>query len=105
MNFNFILLIHVAIAIFIIGLVLVQHGKGADAGATFGGGGASGTIFGSQGHSSFLTKATTLMAILLACTSLVLTLMLRGNNVADKVRTLEQQESRTIPVDSENEEK
>jgi preprotein translocase subunit SecG len=88
LSLDFILLIHVV--------------KGAEAGSAFGSG-ASGTIFGSQGHSSFLTKSTTFMAILLACTSLLLTLMLRGNNVADKVRTLEQQEeSRTIPVDSED---
>ena len=102
MSFDFILLIHVVIAVFIIGLVLIQHGKGADAGAAFGSG-ASGTIFGSQGHGSFLTKATTFMAILLACTSLFLTLMLRGNTVADKVQSLEQQESRSIPVDSQRE--
>jgi preprotein translocase subunit SecG len=102
MSFDFILLVHVIIAVAIIGLVLIQHGKGAEAGAAFGGvGGASGTIFGSQGHGSFLTKATTLMAILLACTSLSLTLMLRGNNVASKVQVLEQQETRTIPVEIE----
>lgn len=101
MSLDFILLIHVVIAVIIIGLVLIQHGKGAEAGAAFGSG-ASGTIFGSQGHGSFLTKSTTFMAILLAGTSLTLTLMLRGNNVVEKVQTLEQQESRTIPVDSEN---
>ncbi|MFT6405448.1 MAG: preprotein translocase subunit SecG, partial [Marinomonas primoryensis] len=48
-----ILVLHVLAAVAIIALVLLQQGKGADAGASFGGGGASQTVFGSQGGSSF----------------------------------------------------
>ncbi|MBL1432581.1 MAG: preprotein translocase subunit SecG, partial [Gammaproteobacteria bacterium] len=55
------LLIHVVIAVALVGLVLLQHGKGADAGAAFGSG-ASQTVFGSQGSGSFLTRATGILA-------------------------------------------
>ncbi|MBX2825775.1 MAG: preprotein translocase subunit SecG [Gammaproteobacteria bacterium] len=68
---SLILIIHVALAIGVIGLVLIQHGKGADAGAAFGSG-ASSTVFGSRGSASFLTKMTTLLATLFFVTSLVL---------------------------------
>jgi len=55
------LVIHVLICASLIGLVLIQHGKGADAGATFGSG-ASQTVFGSQGSTPFLVKVTSLLA-------------------------------------------
>lgn len=51
------LIVLVCVAIALIGLVLIQHGKGADAGASFGGG-ASQTVFGSAGSGNFLTKST-----------------------------------------------
>lgn len=68
------LVIHVFLALGVIGLVLIQHGKGADAGAAFGGGGggASGSVFGSRGSGSFLTRMTTLFALAFFCTSLLL---------------------------------
>lgn len=53
--------VHILIALSLIGLILMQHGKGADAGAAFGSG-ASSTVFGSQGSASFLTKTTTILA-------------------------------------------
>ena len=61
-----ILAIYVVIAVFLIGLILIQHGKGADAGANFGGGssGASDTVFGSQGSGNFLSKTTGVLATL-----------------------------------------
>ena len=52
---------HTLIAILIIILVLLQRGKGADAGAAFGAG-ASGTVFGSRGSSSFFSRATAILA-------------------------------------------
>ena len=55
--YQLLLIIHIVIAIGIIGLVLLQHGKGADMGAAFGSG-ASNTVFGSQGTGSFLFKLT-----------------------------------------------
>jgi len=63
-----ILVVHVLVAVALIGLVLLQHGKGADAGAAFGSG-ASQTVFGSQGSGSFLTKLTTWLAIVFFITS------------------------------------
>ncbi len=54
-------IIHVLVSAALIGLVLIQHGKGADAGAAFGSG-ASGTVFGSRGSANFLTRATAWLA-------------------------------------------
>ena len=65
------LVIHVLLAIGVIGLVLIQHGKGADAGAAFGSG-ASATVFGARGSASFLTRATTVLAGLFFLTSIAL---------------------------------
>lgn len=60
--------IHVLVAVAIICLVLVQHGKGADAGAAFGSG-ASGTVFGAAGKGSFLAKLTKWMVVVFFVTS------------------------------------
>ena len=66
-----ILIVHVLACIGIVVLVLLQHGKGADAGAAFGSG-ASGTVFGSSGSASFLFKITVFLAVLFFMTSLLL---------------------------------
>ncbi|MGC8120837.1 preprotein translocase subunit SecG [Marinobacter sp. VGCF2001] len=63
-----VVVVHVVIAVSLVGLVLIQQGKGADAGAAFGGG-ASQTVFGSQGSGSFLTRMTTFMAVIFFVTS------------------------------------
>jgi len=63
-----VVVVHVVIAVALVGLVLIQQGKGADAGAAFGGG-ASQTVFGSQGSGSFLTRVTTILAIVFFVTS------------------------------------
>lgn len=60
---------HVFLAVAIIALVLLQRGKGADAGAAFGAG-ASGTVFGSRGTTSFLSRTTAILATLFFLTSL-----------------------------------
>ncbi len=65
------LIIHTLIALSIIGLVLLQRGKGADAGAAFGAG-ASGTVFGARGSSSFFSRATAVLATAFFATSLTL---------------------------------
>ena len=65
------LVIHVILAVGVIGLVLLQHGKGADAGAAFGSG-ASATVFVAGGSASFLTKATTGLAAAFFVTSIFL---------------------------------
>ena len=64
-----VLMVHVLVAIGIIGLVLLQHGKGADAGAAFGGG-ASGSVFGATGSANFLSRATAILAVIFFSTSL-----------------------------------
>jgi len=68
---NLILIVHVVVSLAVIGLVLIQHGKGADAGAAFGGGN-SGSVFGVQGSSNFLTRATSISVTLFFCTSISL---------------------------------
>lgn len=59
---------HIIVALAIIGLVLIQQGKGADAGASFGGG-ASQTVFGSSGSGNFLTRSTSFLAFVFFATS------------------------------------
>lgn len=71
-----ILVSHVLLGMGIIGLVLIQHGKGADAGAAFGSG-ASSTVFGSRGSGSFLTRTTGVFAVLFFASSMTLALMAR----------------------------
>ena len=63
-----VLVVHVLAALAIIGLVLIQHGKGAEMGSGFGGG-ASNTVFGSSGSGNFLTRATTALAMTFFLTS------------------------------------
>ena len=63
---------HVLLAFAIIGIVLLQRGKGADAGAGFGAG-ASGTVFGARGSANFLSRTTAVLATLFFLTSLGLT--------------------------------
>ena len=67
-----VLAIHVIAAAGIIVLVLLQHGKGADMGAAFGGG-ASGSLFGASGSANFLSRATAILATIFFLTSLGLT--------------------------------
>lgn len=67
----FLIVIHVIVCIALIMIVLLQTGKGADMGAAFGGGGSQ-TLFGSSGASTFLSKATTVAAIVFMLTSLFL---------------------------------
>lgn len=69
--FTFVLALHIIVAIAMIGLILIQHGKGADAGASFGAG-ASGTVFGAAGSANFMTRATGVLAAIFFITSLTL---------------------------------
>ena len=79
---------HILICIGLIGLVLIQHGKGADAGAAFGSG-ASATVFGSRGSASFLTRTTAILATLFFITSLTLAYYSRQPVAAKSVITQE----------------
>jgi len=68
------IIIHIIVCVALIMIVLLQTGKGADMGAAFGGG-ASQTLFGTTGASTFLSKATTVAAVVFMLTSLVLAYM------------------------------
>jgi len=108
-----ILAVHIVIAISLIGLILIQQGKGADAGAAFGGGGggggASSTVFGSQGSGNFLSKTTAILATSFFVTSLFLS-YLSGQVSSDKAEATEilnrveapaqAQDKPTLPVSS-----
>lgn len=93
------LVIHVLIAAGIIGLILMQQGKGADMGAAFGAG-ASGTVFGSRGSANFLTRATAVLATLFFISSLTLFIIAaKSDEPASIVDQLEQQNvEQTVPA-------
>ena len=74
-----IVVVHVIAAITIVGLVLLQQGKGADAGASFGAG-ASQTVFGASGSGNFLVKATTVAATIFFVTSLSLAIFAKNQS-------------------------
>jgi preprotein translocase subunit SecG len=65
------LVVHILLAFSVIGLIMIQQGKGADAGASFGGG-ASQTVFGGQGSSNFLSRLTAIGAAVFFVTSMIL---------------------------------
>jgi preprotein translocase subunit SecG len=84
------LVAQVVIAVSLIGFILIQHGKGADAGAAFGSG-ASSTVFGSQGSSNFLTKATAILAFLFLANSLSLAYIAsRRMNTVESLTAMDQ---------------
>ena len=66
---SFLLVVQVVVAVSLIGFILIQHGKGADAGAAFGSG-ASSTVFGAQGSGNFLTRTTSVLAFIFLANSL-----------------------------------
>ena len=87
---SLVIVLHVLIALAIIGLVLLQHGKGADMGSGFGGG-ASGSLFGATGSANFLSRATAILATLFFVTSLGLAYLATnkpraGGGVLDAVK-------------------
>ena len=86
-----ILVFHVIVALAVIGLVLLQHGKGADMGSGFGGG-SSGSLFGASGSANFLSRATAVLATVFFLTSLALAYLAThkprvGSGVMDAVKT------------------
>lgn len=100
-------MIHVIVAVLLIGLVLIQHGKGADVGAAFGSG-ASNTLFGSQGTGGFLFKVTGGLAIAFFVTSLTLSYMVSMQYQNTSQQVMPQQSSAPsdsvpVPVDASKE--
>jgi len=71
MLYNILLIVQLIVSLGIIALVLMQHGKGADAGAAFGGG-ASGSVFGSRGSGNFMSRTTAVLATIFFVNSLLL---------------------------------
>lgn len=101
-----VLVIHIVVSLFLVGLILIQHGKGADAGAAFGGGGgggASGSLFGSQGSASFLSRGSAVLATVFFITSLTLAYLAgqpdRGSNATGSVVTEQPAETEETPAD------
>lgn len=99
--YQILLIIHACVSAGLIGLVLIQHGKGADMGAAFGGG-ASQTLFGSTGSANFLSRTTAVLATIFFATSLALsysaTHQMKALNAAYLPETTEQ----SVGVEQEN---
>lgn len=93
---NILIVLHVVVALGIIGLVLLQHGKGADMGSGFGGG-ASGSLFGATGSANFLSRATAVLAAIFFTLSLALAYVATrkpaelGGGVIDAIRSKQAQ--------------
>ena len=79
--FEVLIVVYLLVAIALIGLVLIQHGKGADAGASFGGGGAA-TVFGASGSGNFMTRLTAILTALFFVTSLTLAVFAKKQTTA-----------------------
>jgi len=92
MLYQVLIIAYVLIALALIGLVLIQQGKGADMGASFGAG-SSATVFGSGGSGNFLTKMTTWLAIGFFVISLVL-----GNLTANRTKSVDEWNDLSSPV-------
>jgi preprotein translocase subunit SecG len=100
MNMSFwtqvLIVLHVVVALGIIGLVLLQHGKGADMGSGFGGG-ASSSLFGATGSANFLSRATAVLAAIFFSLSLALAYVAtrkpseQGGGVIDAIRSKQTQ--------------
>lgn len=98
---NIALVVHILAALAIIALILLQQGKGAVAGASFGGG-ASQTVFGSQGGSSFFTRATAVCAVIFFATSFGLAIIAKNKVTitdSDIPTSIESQQEQTAPAE------
>ncbi len=82
----FITSLHIFLCILLVGIVLLQHGKGADIGVVLGGG-ASQTVFGSRGAGNFLTKLTSGAAVLFMGTSLFLSYFATPSTVSERIQS------------------
>lgn len=92
MFYEVLIIVYLIVALMLIGFVLIQQGKGADMGASFGSGGSN-TVFGSSGSGNFLTRSTAILATLFFVISLIL-----GNQTADKEKAVDDWQSIEVPV-------
>ncbi len=103
--YQIIIVIHVMLGLSIIGLIMMQQGKGADAGASFGSGSA-GSVFGAQGAASFLSRTTAIMAALFFVTSLGLAFLNSKKGQTFDLMAPTSQEQPTVtsnpPVEGQN---
>src|SRR5699024_562976 len=102
MTYSILIALQVVIALVLIGLILVQHGKGADAGAAFGSG-ASGTVFGAKGSANFMSHATAGLATVFFLLSLTLAYLVGGggSSAPDDSVTQQLQQKSAVPQRSE----
>ncbi|MBV6476218.1 MAG: preprotein translocase subunit SecG [Rhodocyclaceae bacterium] len=92
MLFPLILTLHILVGAAVIGLVLLQHGKGADMGAAFGSG-SSGSLFGASGSANFLSRTTAVLATVFFLTSLGLSYMATNRSQAPAASVMDQVKS------------
>ena len=98
--FPLVLTLHILVGLAVIGLVLMQHGKGADMGAAFGGG-ASGSLFGASGSANFLSRTTGILAAIFFLSSLTLSYM-ATNRVKAPVSVMDTVKTQSLPPAAPN---
>jgi preprotein translocase subunit SecG len=91
--------VHILVAATLVGLVLLQHGKGADMGAAFGSG-SSGSLFGATGSANFMSRATAVMATLFFVTSLGLTYFSSQKHAVPIQPVSQQPVQQSVPLQS-----
>lgn len=92
---TFLLIIHLFVCFFLIAVVLLQSGKGAEMGAAFGG--SSQTLFGSRGAATFLSKLTTVAAIVFMITSFTLAVVTAKGGSVVKKTSATQEQKKAVP--------
>lgn len=105
MLINILTFVYLIVAIFLVGFILIQQGKGADTGASFGSG-AAGTVFGSAGSANFLSRTTAILAVIFFSVSLIIG-NLNSQTSAPKsqfedLSQVEQKTEQVQPVKTEN---
>ena len=93
------LVVQILVGIGLVGVVLIQHGRGADAGAAFGGGGGAGSVFGARGPGTLLTRVTAILATVFFLNSLGLAYAARQQSLANR-SVMEQFDGAAAPQSS-----
>ena len=96
-------IVHVLVCLFLIGIVLLQHGKGADVGATFGG--SSQSLFGTEGPLPLLNKITTASAIVFMLTSVTLAYFSADQSTSSVMKEVEKQQLQQMNIEEPQEKK
>ena len=94
--YEILVIVYLIVAVMLIGFVLIQQGKGAGMGASFGSGGSN-TVFGSTGSGNFLTRTTAILATLFFVISLIL-----GNQTAEKEKSVDEWQNLDVPAVEQN---